>query len=162
MIKEIGADNIPQCVNVISESFDTVAKEYGFTEKNAPRFTAFSTTTERLMWQLESEHRPMYAYFVGKEIIGYYSLSVSGNECELNNLCVLPSYRHDGIGAELLRHAFDTAARLGCDTMNIGIVEENKVLRSWYEKYGFVHTHLQKFDFFPFTCGYMSRKISPK
>lgn len=162
MIKEICAEQIPQCVNVIRESFGTVAREFGITEENAPRFTAFSTTSERLIWQLDSEHRPMYAYFVGSEIIGYYSLSVSGKECELNNLCVLPSYRHDGIGAELLRHAFDTAAELGCDTMNIGIVEENKVLRKWYEKHGFVHTHTQKFDFFPFTCGYMSKKISPK
>lgn len=162
MIKEIYAEHIPQCVNVIRESFGTVAREFGITKENAPRFTAFSTTSERLIWQLENEHRPMYAYFLGSEIIGYYSLSVSGNECELNNLCVLPSYRHDGIGAELLMHAFDTAAGLGCDIMNIGIVEENKVLRKWYEKHGFVHTHTQKFDFFPFACGYMSKEISPK
>ena len=32
--------------------------------------------------------------------------------------------------------------------MNIGIVEENAVLRSWYEKYGFVHTGAEKYDFF--------------
>lgn len=43
--------------------------------------------------------------------------------------------------------------------MNIGIVEENIVLRSWYEKYGFVHTGTEKFDFFPFTCGYMEKQL---
>lgn len=39
--------------------------------------------------------------------------------------------------------------------MHIGIVEENRVLRRWYEKNGAVHTGTKKFDFFPFTCGYL-------
>ncbi len=43
--------------------------------------------------------------------------------------------------------------------MKIGIVEENVTLHKWYEVYGFVHTGTEKFDFFPFTCGYMERNI---
>ena len=77
----------------------------------------------------------------------------------MNNLCVIPSHRHQKIGAELLKHAFDVAKELGCKTMNIGIVEENQVLRKWYETFGFVHTETQKFEFFPFTCGYMKKSL---
>ena len=44
MIKKIGNQNIPECVEVIRSSFLTVATEFGFTEENAPRFTAFATT----------------------------------------------------------------------------------------------------------------------
>ena len=47
-----------------------------------------------------------------------------------------------------------------CKKMKIGIVEENKKLRKWYEAHGFIHTHAEKFDFFPFTCGYMERELS--
>lgn len=43
--------------------------------------------------------------------------------------------------------------------MNIGIVEENTILRKWYEDHGFVHIGTKKFDFFPFTCGYMKRDL---
>ena len=43
--------------------------------------------------------------------------------------------------------------------MKIGIVEENQVLRKWYEKLGFVHVGMQKFEFFPFTCGYMEKAL---
>ena len=32
--------------------------------------------------------------------------------------------------------------------MNIGIVEENKVLRKWYEENGFIHIGTKKFVFF--------------
>ena len=102
----------------------------------------------------------MFAFYENDKIIGCYSLLLQENkECELNNLCVIPTYRHKKIGANLLEHSFDTARKLGCVKMNIGIVEENEVLRKWYETFGFIHTGTQKFDFFPFTCGYMERII---
>lgn len=160
MIKHIDPNDIPECVELIKNSFITVAEEFGFTSENAPRFTAFATTTERLEWQLHNENRLMFAYFADSKIIGYYSLLIQENsECELNNLCVLPSQRHNRIGEKLLLHAFEQAKLLSCNRMNIGIVEENVRLRKWYEKYGFVHTGTQKFDFFPFTCGYMYKDI---
>lgn len=160
MIKQLPPSQIDECVCVIRDSFLTVANELGFTEQNAPRFTAFATTSERLNRQLNHENRPMFAYYDGDKIVGYYSLlKKDNNECELNNLCTLPSYRHRGIGESLLNHSFETAKEMGCVKMSIGIVEENTVLRKWYEAFGFVHTGTQKFDFFPFTCGYMERKI---
>ena len=59
MIREVKRDDIPECVDLIKKAFMTVAEELGFTEENAPRFTAFATTEERLLWQLDEEHRPM-------------------------------------------------------------------------------------------------------
>ena len=44
-------------------------------------------------------------------------------------------------------------------SVNIGIVEENKVLRKWYELNGAKHVGTKKYDFFPFTCGYMKKKL---
>ena len=161
MIKQVNENEISECVKVIRESFSTVAEEFGFTEENAPKFTAFATTEERLKWHLQAEHRPMYAYYNNDTIVGYYSLLMQdNNECELNNLCVLPEYRHKKIGQQLLLNAFDIAKKSGCTKINIGIVEENKVLRKWYESFGFIHTGTKKFDFFPFTCGYMEKKLS--
>ena len=127
MIKKIDEQNISECVNVIKESFATVANEFGFTPTNAPGFTAFSIALQ------------------------------DNNECELNNMCVLPSARHKNIGKKLLEHAFQSAKELNCTKMNIGIVEENKLLRNWYESFGFIHKGTEKFDFFPFTCGYMEK-----
>ena len=160
MIIEIKQEDLAECVNVIRESFATVAEEYNITEENAPRFTAFATDEGRLNWHLNGEHRPMVGYVVDGKIVGYYSmLWLENKECELNNLSVLPAYRHDGIGAKLLEHAFEKAREHGCTKMKIGIVEENQVLRKWYEKLGFVHVGTQKFEFFPFTCGYMEKAL---
>lgn len=163
MIRKICQNDILQCVAVIRESFATVAEEFGLTEENSPRFTAFAVTKERLEWQLNVEHRPMYGYFDGKKLIGYYSLLVrEKGECELNNLCVLPNYRHQKIGYKLLENAFEIARNMDRRKMSIGIVDENQVLRKWYEDHGFIHIGTKKYDFFPFTCGYLTKDLTTK
>jgi len=159
MIREITRAEIPECVSLIRQSFQTVADEFGFTTENAPRFTAFATTAERLEYQLR-EGRKMFAYLENGKIAGYYSFhQVKEGECELNNLCIHPEYRHRKIGEQLLAHAFSTAKSAGYTQIHIGIVEENKRLREWYERQGFIHLGTKKFEFFPFTCGYMSRQL---
>ena len=156
MIRAVRREELADCAALIRESFRTVADEFGFTEENAPRFTAFATTEERLRWQMDGEHRLMYLDEEDGILCGYYSLQLRDpGACELGNLAVLPAYRHRGIGGKLLRHALDTARAQGCTVMTLGIVEENTVLRQWYEQNGAVHTGTEKFDFFPFTCGYM-------
>ncbi len=160
MIREVKQEDIKECVEVIVRSFMTVADEFGFTIDNAPKFTAFATTESRLDWHMKGEHRPMYVYIKDDVIVGYYSLLQQENEeCELNNVCVLPEYRHKGIGEQLMMHAFKIVEELGYKKVCIGIVEENTVLKEWYASQGFVHTGTQKFDFFPFTCGYMEKVI---
>lgn len=160
MIRQIREEDIDKCVQVIQDSFMTVADAFGFTRENAPRFTAFATTRERLQWQYR-EGRPMYVWEENGQIVGYYSLHLQGEQkCELNNLCVLPGYRHRQIGEKLLEHAFEQARDRGCRQMFIGIVEENVQLRQWYESHGAVHVGTEKFDFFPFTCGYLEKNLA--
>lgn len=156
MIRKINKDEIQECVAVIRSSFQTVADEFGFTVENAPGFTAFSITEEGLSKQMEQEQRGMYAYYEEDRIIGYYSLLWQNEkECELNHLCVLEGCRHQKIGQQLLEHACHEAEVRGCSVMHLGIVEENVRLRRWYEAHGAEHVGTEKFDFFPFTCGYM-------
>ena len=69
MIREVKRDDIPGCVEIIRKSFQTVADEFGFTADNAPRFTAFAITEERLYWQLENEPRLMFVYPDGDKIL---------------------------------------------------------------------------------------------
>jgi len=160
MIRAVSKTELPACAALIRESFQTIADTFGLTRENAPRHTAFATTTERLLHHFEREQRPIYAYYDGEQPVGYYSLLLLENhECELNNLCVAPSHRHRGIGETLLAHAVQTAETLDCTKIKIGIVEENAVLKQWYARFGFLHTGTKKFDFFPFTCGYMEKSL---
>ena len=160
MIREMRREEIPECVRVIRQSHQTVADQFGFTPENAPRYVAFATDERRLFWHMEYEHRLMFVDEDDGVIRGYYSLLLKPDgECELGNLSVLPEYRHRGIGTALLKHSVETARKQNCTVMNLGIVEENTVLRKWYERNGAVHTGTEKYDFFPFTCGYMKIRL---
>ena len=160
LIREAVREDIPACAALIRESFATVAEEFGLTAENAPRFTAFATTPERLYWQMENEPRRMFVCEQDGILCGYYALLMQGGgACELSNLAVLPAWRHRGIGGRLLAHAFAEAKAAGCGTVHIGIVEENQRLRRWYEASGAVHVGTRKFDFFPFTCGYLRKEL---
>lgn len=82
MIKEIEQKDIAECVKVIRESFKTVA----------------------------DEHRWMCTYYDKDVIVGYYSILVQDDcECELSNRCVIPTYRHKGIGEGVIVCEFVTA-----------------------------------------------------
>ena len=59
----------------------------------------------------------------------------------------------------MLLDSIDRAKKIGCTKMTLGIVEENTLLKKWYIGYGFRHIGTEKYDFFPFTCGYMEKEI---
>ena len=163
VIREVRREEIPECVRIIRNSHQTVADTFGFTVENAPRYVAFATDENRLLWHMFGEHRLMFAEEENGIIRGYYSLLLKdGNECELGNLSVLPEYRHRGIGTALLKHSVRIAREHQCRVMRFSIVEENAVLRKWYEQNGAVHQGTEKFDFFPFTCGYMTIDLADR
>ena len=160
ILRHMSLEEIPECVKVIRNSFRTVADEFGFTVENASRFTAFATDEPRIRYQFCMEKRAMYVYLLGSRIVGYYSVVIlNEDEAELNNLAVLPEYRHMNIGRKLLEDCFSKVRTIGRKKLKIGIVEENHILRKWYESFGFEHKGTEKYDFFPFTCGYMEKEL---
>lgn len=77
-------------------------------------------------------------------------MSINDDSVELNNLAVLPEYRHLGIGKELVDYAITYSKNIpGTNKIKIGIVEENTILKEWYEKIGFVHTALRNLNIYP-------------
>lgn len=159
MIREMRSNEIPVCVDIIRKSFQTVADEFGFTEENAPYFTAFAMTEEKIQYWAGVEHRMLYVWEDEGVLCGFYCLLFKDDSCEIGSLSVLPEYRHKGIGRKFLEHACEVARSKGFSKIDLSIVEENKVLRNWYEQNGAVHLGTKKFDFFPFTCGYMEIKL---
>lgn len=153
-IAEVTEKDLGECARLIRRSFLTVAEEFGFTAEKDPRFTAFCVTEETLLRQLKDERRPIFAYIDGGRIAGYYSLKISDGEVELCNLCTAPESRHKRIGEKLLNHSFNTASKLGFETLKICVVDANERVKRWYEAHGFKNTG--KYDsYYPFPCVFM-------
>ena len=157
-ISEVKASDLLRCLDVIRQSFKTVADDFGLTYENCPGHTSFITPDVLDAQMNRGWH--MYALYAEEDIIGYMSVSKeSDGSYELHNLAVLPEYRHNGFGKLLLDHAKEAVKSLGGNTIKISIIEENTVLKNWYIANGFVHTGTKKFDHLPFTSGYLEIKL---
>ena len=158
IIRVESKEQLDICLDIVHKSFQTVADEMILTKDNCSSYTAFMPI-EKLISQFEN-NTPMLLYQYNGCCAGYFSLSINDDSVELNNLAVLPEYRHLGIGKELVDYAITYSKNiLGANKIKIGIVEENTILKEWYEKIGFVHTGTQKFEHLPFTVGFMEIEI---
>lgn len=154
MIFEIGRDELSRCLEVIHQSFATVADVFGFTPENCPTHTSFIPLSYLEAQMDRGWH--MYALYAGRTIIGYMSLSKEDDGAfELHNLAVLPEYRHGGFGKRLIDYAKDVVKSLGGKAIMIGIIEESTVLKNWYMANGFVPTGTRIVERLPFTVGYL-------
>ena len=159
-LRPIRRDEIPECVRVIRESFMTVAREFGYTKEKSPLFTGYLISEERLYRQFDYEKRPMLCYELGGKIVGYYSLAMPKNGvCEINNLAVLPNFRHLGIGELMVRDAIERMRQAGCKAAFVDIVDENLRLRSWYERLGFRYEKTVRLDGYEFLNSYMLKEL---
>ena len=161
MIKQLDMSDLPRAVEVIRASFATVAQEFGLTEENCPKHTAFATTLKSLQTQIDWGWY-LYGLYDEGQLAGYVSVSKSadaGNVYEMHNLAVLPEHRHKGYGKRLLDFCIEKVTELGGVKIAVVFIEENTVLKNWYAANGFIHTGTKKFEFFPFTCGYMEYAV---
>ena len=157
MILKVKKEDLPECLEVIHQSFETVAKEFGLTKENCPKHTSFMPLCA-LETQMEWGWH-MYGLYAEGKMIGYLSLSKEDKETyELHNLAVLPAYRHNGFGRQMLDHAKETVQSLGGTGIKIGIIEESAILKNWYIANGFEPVGTTKFDHLPFTSGYLEWK----
>ena len=159
MIKQLDPGGFDLAVDVIRNSFATVAEDLGLTEENCPKYVGFVTVAERLQTQLDWGWR-LFGFYEADRLVGYVSISKDNDGVyEIHNLAVLPECRHKGYGKQLLDFCAQKIRELGGNKINISIVEENTVLKNWYLDYGFIHTGTKKFDHLPFTSGYMEMKL---
>lgn len=150
---------IPELTKVIRSSFLTVAVDFNITKKNAPRNPAFMTP-ERLAEIMETGSK-FWVYKQCKDILGCVSIAETKEEdvFMIELLSVLPEYRHKGIGKELLNFACNEIYLLGGKKVHIGIIEENTILKKWYEMFGFAEIEIKKVSTLPFTVCVMEKEL---
>ena len=159
MIKQVeNKEQLNICIDIIRNSFATVAEEFSLTENNCPSHMAFMTI-DKLEKQFD-DNRSMFLFYQEDIPVGYFSLTkCNDDEWELNNLAVLPEFRHSGIGKALIDYAVARVKNYNGNKISIGIIEENTKLKEWYLKLGFKHISTRKFEHLPFTVGFMELEV---
>src|SRR5580765_8164080 len=102
---------------------------------------SFSNPWTREMYLAELENPGVsfcyLAYDAGGRAIGFCSFWRVLDELHINNLAVLPDFRHRGVGAELLAFVLNEGARLGALRATLEVRRSNTPALMLYERYGF-------------------------
>lgn len=144
---------------IICRSFATVAETLGLTPENCPSFTGFITTAANLVEKMEQPGYYCFGLFEDDHLIGFAALCPFNEGYELTRLAVLPEKRHFGYGRSLVNAVLSKARDLGLPGVGLGMIDENTVLKNWYQAQGFIITDIVKFDDLPFTVCAMYYKF---
>jgi ribosomal protein S18 acetylase RimI-like enzyme len=157
-VKEITAEEIPQSAEIIRQSFQTIADEFGITEENTPTHGTF-LKDEKLLESFENGVK-MFGLFEWEKQVGFVAVETKGGEnYYIEKLAVLPSYRHRRGGKDLMKAAEEYIKNEGGNMISIGIIYENKPLLQWYENLGYEVKERKNFPNFPFTVCLMKKDI---
>jgi diamine N-acetyltransferase len=158
-IRTCDEQDIGILAQTIRKSFRTVAERFGLTQENATRHPS-NCATEWIQREMDRGVR----YFILESecvVCGCAALeSPSSDVCYLERLGVLPHQRRRGFGAALVAHVLSEAKRLGARHVDIGIIAEDKQLKDWYKRLGFIEIVTKDFAHLPFRVTFMSRELN--
>lgn len=154
MIKAIRREQLPKCLEIMKLGYENTALLFGMTEENCP----YRGRTRLPLAALESEFDGgymMYAYVLDGRIVSFLSLSFDEQTLYINDIVVHPDFQNRGFGSELMQFAKLKAKELGLHKIALGMVHDNRPLRSWYERNGFHTVKLTKYKKVTYLVGTM-------
>jgi len=102
---------------------------------------SFTSPWTREMYLAELDNRNVSYCFLASfddgPAIGFCSFWRVLDELHINNLAVLPDFRHRGVGSALLAFVLDEGARLGARRATLEVRRSNTPALMLYERHGF-------------------------
>ncbi len=151
-------ENAQQIAAIVREANKDIAKQFNLNKENNPKHPSFYTKEWVLLDMQRGEE-----YFICKEEntdMGCVAFEQANESTAyLNRLCVLPKYRHNGIGGSLVNHIVEYSKSKNLEVVSIGIIAAHKVLKTWYSSLGFNEGITQKIDHLPFDVTYMQYEL---
>jgi ribosomal protein S18 acetylase RimI-like enzyme len=157
-IKEINSQrDLKNSVEVIRDSFKTVALEFGLNEGNCPTHPSF-ITLDRLL-ELKKKAK-LFGLFLNNLQVGFVAIEKAEDKvCYLDKLAVLPQYRHKGYGRRLVGFVSSYVKKHDGQKVSLGMIDESTVLKNWYKELGFEETGKKNFEHLPFTGCFMEKSL---
>lgn len=157
LIREIN-DEYAECAAVIRNSFITVADEFGLTRENAPTNPAFAGADS--LFNMKEKGLKLFGAYLEDACIGFVAIEKAQEGCfYMERLAVLPEYRHNGYGGELMDFVFRHVGKCGGAMVSIALINDNKRLKDWYRNYGFTETGIKTFKHLPFDVCFMHKSV---
>ena len=132
----------------------------GITPESCPRFVGFESP-EKVEQDMANGSIAVLAAVGGKPIgtvrhaLDPERLSVG----YVRRLAVLPEFRGNGYGEQLMVFAENGLRELGVRIVELAIVAQFEKLKNYYERLGYAVTKLKEFDSVPFDVLFMRKRL---
>lgn len=144
--------------DIIKESNIPVAQELGLDKKSTPRHP--SNMTRQWVLSDMGKREIFFILFIDNLAVGTVSYkNVGGGVAFLARLAVLPKYQGLGYGVKLVDHLLQYSKNQGDRRVDLGVIESNKDVISWYQRLGFVTKNSKSFKHLPFNVTFMRREL---
>lgn len=153
-------EDLCEIVHVLNISHGTVASDFGFTKETNPTNNAFideSTLRDQLNNGIE-----LYAISDNDKLVGCIAIEKSSREADtyyIEKVSVIPEFRNQGYGVELMNFATSKIKKLGSKAVSISLIDSNAKLKNWYSDQGFAESGFKDFDHLPFRVCFMRKEI---
>ncbi len=154
-------EDLQQHVSTIRNSFQTVATELELTEQNNPSNPAF-INSERLL-KLMSEGVEFYKLMHKGKPVGFIAIEQSKDDKStfyIEKVAVLPEFRHNGFGRELMDSATQRIIALGGTKISVALIDKNRKLKEWYKTQGYSESGFKEFTHLPFSVCFMIKELA--
>ncbi len=154
------SNDLSDIAHVLNVSHGTVAKDFGFTKDNNPTNNAFideSTLRAQLKNGID-----LFAMSIGSQMIACIAIEKSAKEIDtfyIEKVSVIPDFRNQGFGVELMDFAVTKIKELGGKSVSIALIDSNTKLKNWYSSQGFIETGIKDFEHLPFRVCFMNKQI---
>lgn len=146
-------------LNIIRESFATVAADFNLTRENAPTNPAFIEIAH--LQEMQKKGILMLGGFCEMLQIGFVAIEKNeNNSYHMERLAVLPEYRHKGYGRQIVEHVTKYVAIQGGESVLISVIGDHTILKSWYHELGFIEFDTKLFSHLSFPVCYMKKRIT--
>lgn len=146
---------------IIRESFRSQAEMLGLTVEKHSGYAAFETS-QRVERRIKSGEHVVLGY-VGEKPVGTITFSVESEQPVngwIERLAVLPEFRGNGYGRELMGYAEEWLRKAGVVCVELAIVKQFKSLQEFYKQLGYNPTETVKYEFLPFEILHMEKHFS--
>lgn len=159
-VKPVNEEYIEVVAKIIRESFKEQAGILNISEKEYPNYVAFETAGG-VKNTIKNGAKLVVAFISGRAA-GTIRYSVDKKQADkgyIGRLALLPEYRGNAYGEELMEYAEAQLRDLGVKDIEISIVAEFEKLKRFYEKQGYAPREKKTFPTLPFEVLFMEKKL---
>ncbi|MDY5974161.1 GNAT family N-acetyltransferase [Streptococcus hyovaginalis] len=144
-IERVNIDDVETLRELGSETYYDTFKDSVPNPQDMVDYLAEAYSVETLSKEINHPESEYYFLYADGRLVGYVKLNtgdaqteyVRENTLEIQRIYVRPSEKRQGFGTVLMDFSLERAKEKGCDSVWLGVWENNHAAQAFYKEHGF-------------------------